>query len=120
MKYIKYARHVADALEGLSAEDLLKLLENYLLDSGFHDQYFDFSEAGQLHAAFAHFLEFAIVLLLRHSSFASTFAAKTGLIRLRTSMRDYGSQIVRLVKRRPPRRRRTTALRIRPRTRAGR
>jgi len=44
MKYIKYTRHVADALEGLSAEDLLKLLENYLLDSGFHSQYFDFSE----------------------------------------------------------------------------
>jgi Ca-activated chloride channel family protein len=44
MKYIKYTRHVADALEGLSAEDLLKLLENYLLDSGFHSHYFDFSE----------------------------------------------------------------------------
>ncbi len=44
MKYIKYGRHVADALEGLSAEDLLKLLENYLLDSGFHSHYFDFSE----------------------------------------------------------------------------
>jgi Ca-activated chloride channel family protein len=44
MKYVKYTRHVADALEGLSAEDLLKLLENYLLDSGFHGHYFDFSE----------------------------------------------------------------------------
>ena len=44
MKYIKYTRHVADALEGLSAEDLLKLLENYLLDSGFHNQFYEFSE----------------------------------------------------------------------------
>ena len=44
MKYIKYTRHVADALEGLSAEDLLKLLEDYLLDSGFHNQFYEFSE----------------------------------------------------------------------------
>ena len=44
MKYVKYARHVADALEGLSTEDLMKLLENYLLDSGFYSQYYDFRE----------------------------------------------------------------------------
>ena len=44
MKYVKYSKYVADALEGLSAEDLLKLLENYLLDSGFYSQYYNFYE----------------------------------------------------------------------------
>jgi Ca-activated chloride channel homolog len=44
MKYVKYGRYVPDALEGLSAEDLLKLLENYLLDSGFYSQFYDFRE----------------------------------------------------------------------------
>ncbi|HEY6291612.1 MAG TPA: VWA domain-containing protein [Terriglobia bacterium] len=44
MKYVKYSRYVADALEGLSTEDLMKLLENYLLDSGFYRQYYDFRE----------------------------------------------------------------------------
>ena len=44
MKYLKYSKYVADALEGLSAEDLLKLLENYLLDSGFYSQYYNFYE----------------------------------------------------------------------------
>ncbi|HEV2380183.1 MAG TPA: VWA domain-containing protein [Terriglobia bacterium] len=44
MKYVRYSRYVADALEGLSAEDLMKLLENYLLDSGFYNQFYDFRE----------------------------------------------------------------------------
>jgi Ca-activated chloride channel homolog len=44
MKYVKYGRYVPDALEGLSAEDLMKLLENYLLDSGFYNQFYDFRE----------------------------------------------------------------------------
>jgi Ca-activated chloride channel homolog len=44
VKYLKYSKYVADTLEGLSAEDLLKLLENYLLDSGFYSQYYDFYE----------------------------------------------------------------------------
>jgi len=44
VKYLKYSKYVADALEGLSAEDLLKLLENYLLDSGFYSQYYNFYE----------------------------------------------------------------------------
>ena len=44
MKYVKYTRYVADALEGLSTEELMKLLENYLLDSGFYSQYYDFRE----------------------------------------------------------------------------
>lgn len=44
MKYVRYSRYVADALEGLGAEDLMKLLENYLLDSGFYNQFYDFRE----------------------------------------------------------------------------
>ena len=44
MKYVRYSRYVADALEGLSAEDLMKLLENHLLDSGFYNQFYDFGE----------------------------------------------------------------------------
>jgi Ca-activated chloride channel homolog len=44
MKYVRYSRYVADALEGLSSEDLMKLLENYLLDSGFYNQFYDFRE----------------------------------------------------------------------------
>jgi Ca-activated chloride channel homolog len=41
MRYVKYGRYVADALGDLSAEDLMKLLENYLLDSGFYNQFYD-------------------------------------------------------------------------------
>jgi Ca-activated chloride channel family protein len=44
MKYVRYSRYVADAFEALSAEDLMKLLENYLLDSGFYNQFYDFQE----------------------------------------------------------------------------
>ncbi|HEV3275204.1 MAG TPA: VWA domain-containing protein [Terriglobia bacterium] len=44
MKYVKYGRYVPDALDGLSSEDLMKLLENYLLDSGFYNQFYDFRE----------------------------------------------------------------------------
>ncbi len=44
MKYVKYGRYVPDALDGLSAEDLMKLLENYLLDSGFYSQFYEFRE----------------------------------------------------------------------------
>ena len=44
MKYVKYGRYVPDAFDGLSAEDLMKMLENYLLDSGFYNQFYDFRE----------------------------------------------------------------------------
>ncbi len=39
MKYIKYSKYVADPFEGLSAEDLLQLLQDFLLDSGFSSPY---------------------------------------------------------------------------------
>jgi Ca-activated chloride channel family protein len=35
---------VADPFEGLSAEDLMQLLQDYLLDSGFYNQYYNFYE----------------------------------------------------------------------------
>jgi Ca-activated chloride channel family protein len=44
MKYIKYSKYVASPFEELSAEDLLQLLEDYLLDSGFYRQYYHFYE----------------------------------------------------------------------------
>ena len=39
MKYVKYSKYVADPFEDLSAEDLLQMLGDFLLDSGFQDQY---------------------------------------------------------------------------------
>jgi Ca-activated chloride channel homolog len=44
MKYIKYGKHIADPFDNLSAEDLLQLLQDYLLDSGFFNQYRNFYE----------------------------------------------------------------------------
>ncbi len=44
MKYIKYSKYVADPFEGLSAEDLLQLLQDFLLESGFNGQYSNFYE----------------------------------------------------------------------------
>lgn len=40
MKYIKYGKHIPDPFEGLSAEDLMQMLQDYLLDSGFFNQYY--------------------------------------------------------------------------------
>ena len=39
MKYVKYSKYVADPFDDLSAEDLLQMLGDFLLDSGFYDQY---------------------------------------------------------------------------------
>ncbi len=44
MKFIKYSKYVADPFERLSAEDLLQLLQDFLLDSGFYSQYYNFYE----------------------------------------------------------------------------
>ncbi|MGA2629093.1 MAG: VWA domain-containing protein [Terriglobia bacterium] len=44
MKYIKYSKYVADPFDGLSAEDLLQLLQDYLLESGFDSPYSNFYE----------------------------------------------------------------------------
>ena len=41
MKYIKYSKYVADPFDDLSAEDLLQMLGDFLLDSGFYNQYQD-------------------------------------------------------------------------------
>lgn len=42
MKYIKYSKYVGDPFENLSAEDLLQLLQDFLLESGFNSQYYNF------------------------------------------------------------------------------
>ena len=39
MKYVKYSKYVADPFDDLSAEDLLHMLGDFLLDSGFYNQY---------------------------------------------------------------------------------
>jgi Ca-activated chloride channel family protein len=44
MKYIKYGKHVTDPFEDLSAEDLLQMLQDFLLDSGFASQFSSFYE----------------------------------------------------------------------------
>jgi len=44
MKFIKYGKYVADPFEGLSAEDLMQLLQDFLLDSGFFNQYYSADE----------------------------------------------------------------------------
>jgi Ca-activated chloride channel homolog len=57
MKYIKYSKFVPDPFDGLSSEDLLQLLQDFLLDSGFYNQYYNFHEMNpertleQLHQA---------------------------------------------------------------------
>ncbi|MFB3920324.1 MAG: VWA domain-containing protein [Terriglobia bacterium] len=44
MKYIKYSKYAPDPFDGLSAEDLLQLLQDYLLESGFDGPYSQFYE----------------------------------------------------------------------------
>jgi Ca-activated chloride channel family protein len=39
VKYVKYSKFVADPFDDLSAEDLLQMLQDFLLDSGFYNQY---------------------------------------------------------------------------------
>jgi Ca-activated chloride channel family protein len=39
VKYVKYSQYVADPFDELSAEDMLQMLGDYLLDSGFYNQY---------------------------------------------------------------------------------
>ncbi len=44
MKYIKYSKFVGDPFENLSTEDLMQLLQDFLLESGFNSQYYGFYE----------------------------------------------------------------------------
>src|SRR5215468_6067662 len=46
MKSIRYSKYTGDDL-GISAEDLLKALSDFLLESGFNTQYMPFSEWNQ-------------------------------------------------------------------------
>jgi Ca-activated chloride channel family protein len=44
MKYINYTKYIGDPFEDLTPEDLMQLLQDYLLDSGFSNQFTDFYE----------------------------------------------------------------------------
>src|SRR5436305_6469667 len=44
MKYTKYSKYVADLADEMSMEDLLSALSDYLLQSGFQDQYMYFQQ----------------------------------------------------------------------------
>lgn len=44
MKFIKYSKYTADPFDGLSAEDLMQMLQEFLLQSGFENQYSNFYE----------------------------------------------------------------------------
>ena len=47
MKYIKYSKFSGDPFAGLSAEDLLEILQDFLLDSGFYGDSWGFYEMDQ-------------------------------------------------------------------------
>jgi Ca-activated chloride channel family protein len=44
MRFVKFGKYVPNPFDDLSAEDLLQLLQNFLLDSGFQSQYYGFDE----------------------------------------------------------------------------
>jgi Ca-activated chloride channel family protein len=44
MKFVKYTKYVPNPFDDLSTEDLLHLLQDFLLDSGFYNQYSNFYE----------------------------------------------------------------------------
>jgi len=44
MKFINYTKYVPEPFDDMSAEDLLQLLQDFLLDSGFYNQYSNFYE----------------------------------------------------------------------------
>lgn len=44
MKYVKYSKYIPDPFDGLSAEGLMQMLQEFLLQSGFENQYSNFYE----------------------------------------------------------------------------
>src|SRR5215467_11074014 len=44
MKYVKYTKYVPNPFDDLSAEDLLEMLGDFLLDSGFYSQFQGYQE----------------------------------------------------------------------------
>jgi Ca-activated chloride channel homolog len=44
MKYTKYSKYVANLADEMSMEDLLSALSDYLLESGFQNQYMYFQQ----------------------------------------------------------------------------
>ena len=47
MRHIRYSKFVPDPFDSLSTEDLLNMLEDFLLQSGFESPYYGFSEMDQ-------------------------------------------------------------------------
>ncbi len=47
MKYLKYTKFTGDPFDNLTSEDLLQLLQDTLLDSGFYHQFYEFSELNE-------------------------------------------------------------------------
>jgi Ca-activated chloride channel homolog len=47
MKYLKYTKFIGDPFGNLTSEDLLQLLQDYLLDSGFYRQFYEFNEMNE-------------------------------------------------------------------------
>ena len=43
MRWIKYSRYIAEEL-GIDTEDLMRALSDFLLESGYHRQFFRFAE----------------------------------------------------------------------------
>ena len=44
MKFIKYTKYVPDPFEDLSSEELMQMLQDFLLESGYNRSYLDFQE----------------------------------------------------------------------------
>ncbi|MGH9397414.1 MAG: vWA domain-containing protein [Terriglobia bacterium] len=44
MKYINYTKYDGDPFDGITSEDLLEMLQDFLLDSGFYSQFNEFYE----------------------------------------------------------------------------
>ncbi len=50
MKFIKYSRYTGDEADGISLEGLMKALSDFLLQSGFQSQYYNFYELPPEHS----------------------------------------------------------------------
>ena len=42
MKFVKYTKYTADPFENLSTEELMRMLQDFFLESGFHQHFYDF------------------------------------------------------------------------------
>ncbi len=49
MKFVKYTKYIPDPFGDLSADELMNMLQEFLLESGFHQQFHGFQEMGSHH-----------------------------------------------------------------------